>query len=127
MENDKPSLPESDPASPVPSSVTGATDESDLDLSHVPAEHRDAVRRLYRQVETAVDTIERLRSENERLRERVEELEARPQVSEGETFFTVDDDPDALKGRISEFIDAIDTYLDSVPEESTTPVDEEDA
>lgn len=84
-----------------------------MDVSHLPSEHRDAVRRLRRQVETAVETIETLRAENRRLRERVAELEAQPTFPDDESVFALDEEPDALKARITRFIDAIDAYLEA--------------
>jgi chromatin segregation and condensation protein Rec8/ScpA/Scc1 (kleisin family) len=123
MDDPHASLPESDPASPLPASVSPEDEESDVDLSHLPDEHRGAIRRLRRQVERAAATIEHLRAENERLRQRVEELEAQPAFPEDETVLTFDDDPETLQTRITQFIDAIDTYLETVPSEP--PADEE--
>ena len=117
MDDSPPSLPESDPASPLPASITPEDVDSAVDLSHLPEEHRDVVRRLHRQVKRATATIDELQAENERLRRRVEELEAQPAVPEDETVLTFDDDPEALRTRITQFIDAIDTYLDSRPSE----------
>jgi len=115
-----PTVPESDPAAPVPDSVTGASeDESAVDLSHLPEEHRAPVRRLYACVERAVATIQTLRSQNERLRERVAELEAKPTFPEDESVLALEAEPDVLRDRISGFIDAIDTYLDAVEETPT--------
>jgi regulator of replication initiation timing len=109
----RPSLPEPDSVSPVPESVSsGAEDESAPTFEHLPAEHRAPMQRLYRRVERAVETIERLRAENERLRRRVEELEAQPTLPDDETVFALDEDPEEVKERITRFIDAIDTYLE---------------
>ncbi|MFP4227810.1 MAG: cell division protein ZapB [Salinivenus sp.] len=96
----------------------------EYDLSHLPEAYRDAFRRLHRQVERAADTIDRLRAENERLREKNQELEARPVLPDDKAVLTLDDDPEALRSRISEFIDAIDDYLEATDPEDTT---EEDA
>ena len=96
-----------------------------MDLSHLPAEHREPIRRLYQRVEEAVNTIEKLRSENEALRARVAELEAQPTFPEDESVLALDEDPDVLKGRINRFIDAIDTYLNA--SEHTSAIDEDDA
>jgi hypothetical protein len=62
-------------------------------------------------VQEAVSEIESLRDENERLRRRVRELESRPSVGEDEVFLTLDDDRDALRARITQFIEAIDRRL----------------
>ena len=112
MPNTDPSLPDSDPATPVPDSGSGADAAEQSPLSALPADHRYVVERLTRRVERAAETIRRLRAENERLRRRVEELEAGPDVPEDETLLTIDDDPEALRERITQFIDAIDDYLE---------------
>ena len=104
--------PEPDPATPVPDSTSGAEEGDEGPLAHLPAEHRDAVRRLSGRVRQAVETIERLRAENERLRRRVAELEAGPDLPADETHLSLDDDPDALRERITDFIDAIDACLE---------------
>jgi hypothetical protein len=73
-----------------------------------------------------VDTIERLRAENERLRRRVEELEAGPDLPDDETHLSLDDDPEALRERITDFIDAIDAYLERpTPGPSSTAEDDD--
>lgn len=107
----RPPLPHSNPAPPVPDSIRPT--DSDEELTHLPPEHRAVVRRLRTQVERATTALERLRAENERLRRRVEELEQRPALQPDTTTFVLDEDPDALRDRISSFIDAIDTYLEN--------------
>jgi len=104
-------LPHSNPAPPVPDSIRST--DSDEELTHLPPEHRAVVRRLRTQVERATAALERLQAENERLRRRVEELEQRPALQPDTTTFVLDDDPDALRDRISSFIDAIDVYLEN--------------
>ena len=124
-ESTRASLPEPDSVSPVPESVSSEGGEAEADdLSHLPAEHRAVIRRLRRRVEQAVETIEALRAENERLRQRVEELEAKPAFPEAETVLTLDDDPEEVKDRISHFIDTIDTYLEAA--EPDAPADDTD-
>lgn len=113
------SIPESNPAVPVPDSVAVQAEARSLDLSHVPAEHRDIVRRLHARVERAATSIERLRAENERLKARVKELETRPAVPPEKMILTLDDDPDAVRDRITSFIDAIDAYLDAAPSDAS--------
>lgn len=97
-------------------------------LSRLPAGQQEAVKRLHTQVARAVTAIESLKEENRRLRERVEELEQRPDVSDDETVVTFPSDPDSLRETITHFIDAIDGYLqedavvgDGVPEISVEP------
>lgn len=107
-----PPRPEPDPAAPVPDARSGEDGGDQGPLSPLPAEHRDAIRRLSRRVAQAVDTIEQLRAENERLRRRVEELEAGPDRPDDETVLSLEDDPDALRDRITQFIDAIDACLE---------------
>jgi len=125
MDTPDASLPESGPVSSGPDP---APDDSDGDLDGtVPDAHRDVLRRLTRRVEAAVETIERLRAENERLRRRVEELEAGPDLPEDETLLTLDDDPEALRDRITQFIDAIDAYLDRPAAGSPDAEDASDA
>lgn len=106
------SRPEPDPAAPVSDAMSGGDEGKQVSLSPLPTEHRDAVRQLSRRVAQAVDTIERLRAENERLRRRVEELEAGPDLPDDEAFLRLEDDPDALRDRITQFIDAIDACLE---------------
>ncbi len=111
-ESTRASLPRPDSVSSVPESVSD--DEAETpDFSRLPDEHRDTMRRLYRRVEAAAETIEQLRTENEQLRRRVEELESQPAFPEAETVLTLDDDPEDVKARITRFIDAIDRYLDA--------------
>ena len=107
----------------VPDSVSA--EEGPSGLEHLSAAHRESVQRLRRRVEEAAATIERLRAENRRLRERVEELESQPAFPEAETVFTLDDDPEEVKERISRFIDAIDTYLDASADDSAADEDDE--
>lgn len=119
MKDSPQSLPESTPATPVPESVSAPKDEPAASeapaLNHLPAEHRDVVRRLFQQVQAAVDTIEDLRAENERLRRRIAELEAEPEYPDDETVLALDDHPAEVRERITQFINTIDTYLDPSP------------
>lgn len=110
-------LPTSNPAPPVPDSVQPGEPDDPDDLTHLPPEYRAAVRRLRAQVEQATTALHRLQAENERLRRRVEELEQRPAIQPNTTTLVLNDDPDALRDRITTFIDAIDTYL----EDGTAP------
>jgi FtsZ-binding cell division protein ZapB len=116
------SLPESTPASPVPDSVSEASppkdspNESETEpplAADIPEAHRDVVERLYRTVQAAVATIDELRAENERLRERIEELEAEPEYPDDETILALDDNPEAVREQITQFINTIDTYLNT--------------
>ncbi|HKL89278.1 MAG TPA: cell division protein ZapB [Salinibacter sp.] len=124
-ESTRPSLPEPDSVTSVPEAVSSEDEDGPSDLEHLSDAHRESVRRLRRRVEQAAATIERLRAENRRLRERVEELESQPAFPEAETVFTLDDDPEEVKERISRFIDAIDTYLDASADDSAADEDDE--
>lgn len=141
-------LPESAPASPVPDSVSqnevsnadptqndAGEQENDLfqaDFSHLSAAHRDTMHRLAQRVHEAVNTIEELRSENDRLRQRIEELEAEmeeleaePDFPDDETILALDDDPNEVRERITQFINTIDTYLDTTaPTSGNDPVED---
>ena len=117
-------LPHSNPAPPVPDSIRPTDLDDDEELTHLPPEYRAAVRRLQAQVERAATALNRLRAENERLRHRVEELEQRPALQPNTTTFVLDDEPDALRNRISTFIDAVDAYLEdgtSAPTDAGPP------
>jgi predicted nucleic acid-binding Zn-ribbon protein len=105
------SVPSSDPAPPVPDSIQ-PTDSDPDDLAHLPPEYQAVVRRLRKKVDQATTALNRLQAENERLRRRVETLEQRPAVRPDTSTLVLDDDPAALRDRISTFIEAIDTYLD---------------
>jgi chromosome segregation ATPase len=120
-----PSLPESDPAPPVPHSIRPGVSEDEDDLTHLPPEYRAAVRRLRTEVDRAATALNRLQAENERLQRRVEELEQRPAIQPDTTTLVLDDDPEALRERITSFIDAIDTYLEhgTSASEETLPSD----
>ena len=133
--NDAPtSLPESTPASPVPDSVSEAsapaeqadTPSDATPAADVPDAHRDVVERLYQQVRAAISTIEELRTENERLRKRIEELEAEPEYPDDETILALDDNPEEVREQITQFINTIDTYLNT-PSSTATEAAHEDS
>ena len=119
------SLPDSDPAPPVPESIKPDDALPDADLSPLPPEYQAVVRRLRAEVDRATTALDRLQAENERLRRRVAELEHRPAVRPDTTTLVLDDDPAGLRDRISAFIEAIDTYLengaDVSPSTSSSP------
>lgn len=122
-------MPDNDSGSLRPeSSAPDETDDAD-DLSHLPPAHQNVVRRLRAKVERATALLNRLQEENERLRQRVQELEQRPAISGDKTILALDDDPDALRDRISSFIEAIDAYLEdeSPASKETVPSHSEDA
>lgn len=106
----------------MPDSIHPTNSEDDEELTHLPPAHQDVVRRLRAKVERATALLDRLQEENERLRQRVQELEQRPAISGDKTVLALDDDPDILRDRISAFIEAIDTYLDDESPASTEAV-----
>lgn len=111
-EQSRASMSDPDSVSPIPeSSAPDETDEEE-DLSDLPPVHQDVVRRLRAKVKRAATLLKRLEAENERLRQRVKELEDRPAVPDDKTILALDDDPDALRDQISSFIEAIDAYLE---------------
>ncbi len=101
-------------ASPSDSSSRPAS--LDAVQANIPEPFREAVSALREQTRTAAETIRALRAENQRLRDRVEELSQRPDVGDDDAFAHFDDDRDALRKRIQHFIDAIDDHLDNAPE-----------
>ncbi len=118
------SLPDSDPAPPVPDSIRSDDPDNEDDLPHLPPEYRAVVRRLRAQVDRATSALHRLQAENQRLRRRVQELEEHPALQPDATTFVLDDEPNVLRERISSFIDAIDTVLEEPPlsdSSSSTP------
>ena len=85
---------------------------SDDERAALPDRHRETIEQLHARVEQAARTIERLTAENQRLRERVETLEQRPDVPDDHAVLTFDGGPDAVRDRLEGYIDAIDRYLD---------------
>ena len=124
-ESTRAKLPTSNPAPPVPDSVQPSRSDNSDDLTHLPPEYRAVIRRLRTQVDRATAALDRLQSENERLRRRVQELEQRPAIQPNTTTLVLDNDPDALRDRITTFINAIDTYLedDTAPPEVSSATD----
>ncbi|WP_143815453.1 cell division protein ZapB [Longibacter salinarum] len=88
---------------------------------NVPEPFREAVAALHEQVQTAADAIRELRAENERLRQKVEDLSERPDVSDDDAFILLDDDRADLRERIQSFIDAIDEHLETSPASGIDP------
>lgn len=78
-----------------------------------------ALERLRDRVEAAAREIERLRQENERLAERVQELAAleaaRPEDGGPLPTLVLESDPEALRRKVEGFIEAIDRVLAGRP------------
>lgn len=106
-------MPEPDPSSAPSDLSPSEASDREVDLSSLPSAHQDVVRRLRAKVQRAATLLNRLQEENERLRERVEELEGRPAVSGDKAVLALEEDPETLRDRISDFIEAIDTYLEA--------------
>ncbi len=121
------SLPDSDAAPPVPESIRPGESADEDDLTHLPPEYRAVVRRLRSQVDRATTALNRLQTENERLRRRVKELEQRPAIQSDTTTFVLANDPEILRDRITSFIDAIDTYLENGTSDSEEALPSADA
>ena len=106
--SDSAHAPSSD-ASPTPTSLDAAQ-------ANIPEPFREAVSALREQTQRAAETIRALRAENQRLRDKVEELSQRPDVGDDDAFAYFGDDREAFRQRIQHFIDAIDDHLDNAPE-----------
>jgi len=76
-----------------------------------------AMERLRKRVEAAVAEIERLRTENAALSERVEALAAHGNAGEATQGLALEGDPDTLREQVEGFIEAIDRML-AVPSAS---------
>lgn len=105
-------MPEPDPSSFSSGSPSPEETDEEDGLSPISSVHQDVVRRLRTKVDRAATLLEQLQAENERLRRRVEELEQQPSVPDDKAVLTLDDDPETLRDQISDFIEAIDTYLE---------------
>jgi hypothetical protein len=107
----RPSLPpSSESVGPVPPDETTGADDLD-----VPEPFREAVAALREEVEAAADTIRDLRAENARLRQRIDVLSERPDVSDEDAFILLEGERAQLRDRIQRFIDAIDDHLATSP------------
>lgn len=103
-------------------STNGATPSSQTEavLRALPDALHDAVHTLLTQVEAAEHQIQTLRSENERLRQRVAALEERPDIPPSAFVLPLDtEDPDALNRELGTYIQALDALLDELPPPSS--------
>lgn len=80
---------------------------------HVSLKSIGSLERLRDRVATAAHELKRLREENQALTERLQELEARPDVEGQGTFLSLEQDPELLRRKIHGFIEAIDRYLEN--------------
>ena len=71
----------------------------------------EVVERLRDRIKKAARELERLRTENAALTERIRQLETSPVVDLEGTVLAFDEDPDILREKVESFITAIDAYL----------------
>lgn len=90
---------------PAPPSGTGEVAEEALSLRGLPS-----LERLREHVEQAARELERLRADNQALLERVQALEA-DAGTELVPALDLGEDPEALRRKITGFIESIDQYL----------------
>lgn len=73
-----------------------------------------ALEHLRERIQTAANEILRLREENAALAERIARLESRTGANiDSGTILQLDEDPEAIRRKVSSFIEAIDQYLKS--------------
>ena len=70
-----------------------------------------SLERLRDRVRLAAEEIIRLRDENAALAERLAELETEASIQQEGHAIRMDEDPEVLRRKVSEFIEAIDNYL----------------
>ena len=71
----------------------------------------ESLRQLRDRIKKAIEELNRLRTENQKLADRIAELERGPVFDENNTIITFNTPPHLLRKRIDSFIDAIDAYL----------------
>lgn len=92
--------------------ATTSTDGDKPERSEtVHLQNPQSLERLRERVKQAVHELDRLRQENAALAQRLQQLEARPDVDFDGTVITVDADPEALREKVEGFIKTIDAYL----------------
>ena len=113
LEDDTPHLSEpSQPAAPhagQPAPDDGA--DAPKRRSTVSLKSPQSLERLRDRVKKAARELERLRTENAALTERIRQLETSPAVDLDGTVLAFDEDPDILREKVEGFITAIDAYL----------------
>ena len=85
-----------------------APEEALLELRALRAGAHEAARRLRRLRQRTRE----LEAENERLKERVDELERSPAASHDGSALRLDDDPEALRKQIDDFIETLNAELE---------------
>lgn len=71
----------------------------------------ESLQRLRDRIINTLQELERLRTSNAELAERIRELEERPHVDLDGTVLAFDEDPQQLREKVEGFIRAIDTYI----------------
>ena len=71
----------------------------------------ESLQRLRDRIMNTLQELERLRTNNAELAERIRELEERPHVDLDGTVLAFDEDPQQLREKVEGFIRAIDTYI----------------
>lgn len=71
----------------------------------------ESLQRLRDRIMKTLEELERLRTSNAELAERIRELEKRPHVDFDGTVLAFDEDPQQLREKVDGFIRAIDTYI----------------
>ena len=71
----------------------------------------ESLQRLRDRIMKTLQELERLRTSNAELAERIRELEKRPHVDLDGTVLAFDEDPQQLREKVEGFIRAIDTYI----------------
>lgn len=99
-------------AEPPPKQPKHSAPVSQIDMpSLVALRGAKSLRRLRDRITKAVDELGRLREENRKLAERIEELERGPIGDADETLVKIGETPSHLRQRLDAFIGAIDAYL----------------
>ena len=70
------------------------------------------LKRLRSGISAAIDEIKRLRKENDRLSDRIEQLEQRPDVDPDTTLLAFDAPPDDIRQHVEQMISVIDEELE---------------
>ncbi len=78
----------------------------------------ESLRLLRDRVQKTAQELNRLHKENQKLAQRVAELERGPAIDPNTTILSFEENPDRLRERINGFIQAIDTYLARKPHNS---------
>ena len=90
--------------------------ETEQRTGHVHLRSIASMERLRDRVEVASHELRRLREENTALSQRIQELKTGPRVETSASFISFDNDPELLRRKITNYIEAIDRYLEKESE-----------